>query len=106
MAEIRGHHRDSTCNMGVITPLKEKNHGLHHTGADSLLDAAYRFAHHETGADVVLFGTGNLGHLEANIASLLKPALPSSDIDQLLAQFGHLMGLGLDQSRRDRPRVP
>jgi len=70
---------------------------LHEGGADSLLDAAYRFARHQTGTDVVLFGTGNLDHLEANIASLLKPPLPKTSVDQLTALFGHLKGLGLDQ---------
>ncbi len=70
-------------------------------GADSLLDAAYRFARHQSGADVVLFGTGDLGHLEANIASLLKPPLPEASVDRLVAVFGHLKGLGLDQSRRE-----
>jgi hypothetical protein len=79
---------------------------LHEGGADSLLDAAYRFARHETGADVVLFGTGNLEHLEANIASLLKPPLPKADVERLKAQFGHLKGIGLDQSRRDQIPVP
>jgi aryl-alcohol dehydrogenase-like predicted oxidoreductase len=73
---------------------------VHEGGADSLLDAAYRFARHQTGADVVLFGTGNLDHLEANIASILKPSLPKTDVDRLTALFGHLKGIGLDQSRR------
>jgi aryl-alcohol dehydrogenase-like predicted oxidoreductase len=75
-------------------------------GADSLLDAAYRFARHETGADVILFGTGNLDHLEANIASLLKQPLPKTSVDRLTALFGHLKGIGLGQSRRDQTAVP
>lgn len=70
-------------------------------GADSLLDAAYRFARHESGADVILFGTGDLGHLEANIASLLKPPLPKASVDRLTALFGRLTGIGLDQSRKN-----
>lgn len=69
-------------------------------GADSLLDAAYRFARHETGADVVLFGTGDVGHLEANVGSLLKPPLAKGAVGRLTAEFGHLTGIGLDQSRR------
>lgn len=72
---------------------------VHEGGADSLLDAAYRFARHQTGADVVLFGTGDLDHLEANIDSLLKPPLPKTDVDRLVATFGHLKGIGLDQGR-------
>jgi aryl-alcohol dehydrogenase-like predicted oxidoreductase len=70
-------------------------------GATSLLDAAYRFARHESGADVVLFGTGDLGHLEANVASLLEPPLPRSSVERLTALFGHLKGIGLNQSQRD-----
>lgn len=69
-------------------------------GAETLLDAAYRFARHESGADLVLFGTGDIGHLEANIASLLKPPLESAGVDCLTALFGHLRGIGLGQSRR------
>ncbi|MFT5539626.1 MAG: L-galactose dehydrogenase [Alphaproteobacteria bacterium] len=72
---------------------------LHEGGADNLMDAAYRFARHQTGGDVVLFGTGDIGHLEANIASLLKPPLPVADTDRLMALFGHLRGVGPGQSR-------
>lgn len=71
-------------------------------GADSLLDAAYRFARHQSGADVVLFGTGDVGHLEANVASLLKPPLSKAGVDRLIAEFGHLKGIGLRVSRRDQ----
>ena len=74
-------------------------------GADNLLDAAYRFARHASGGDVVLFGTGDLGHLEANIASLLKPPLPQASTDRLTALFGQLTGVGLDQIRRNE-RMP
>lgn len=70
---------------------------VHDGGADSLLDAAYRYARHQSGADVILFGTGDLTHLEANIASLVKPPLPQTVVDRLAAQFGHLKGIGLDQ---------
>jgi aryl-alcohol dehydrogenase-like predicted oxidoreductase len=69
---------------------------VHAGGADSLTDAAYRFARHEPGADVVLFGTGDAGHLRANIAALLKPPLPEPDRARLAALFGHLTGIGLD----------
>jgi aryl-alcohol dehydrogenase-like predicted oxidoreductase len=72
---------------------------LHDGGADSLMDAAYRFARHQTGGDTVLFGTGDIGHLEANIASLLKPPLPKADCDRLTTLFGHLRGLELGQSK-------
>ena len=65
-------------------------------GAENMTDAAYRFARHEPGADVVLFGTGSPDHLRANIASLLRPALPDADRARLLAEFGRVSGLGLE----------
>ncbi len=68
---------------------------VHPSGASSLTDAAYRFARHEPGADVVLFGTGDKEHLRANLASLCKPALPQADAEKLRALFGHLRGVGL-----------
>ena len=68
---------------------------FHESGADSLADAAYRYARHASGADVILFGTGNLIHLKDNVASLLKPPLPQTDVDRLTTLFGHLKGIGL-----------
>ena len=49
---------------------------VHEGGAASMIEAAYRFARHEPGVDVTLFGTGDAAHLRANVASLLKPPLP------------------------------
>ena len=74
---------------------------LHASGASSLTDAAYRFVRHEPGVDVVLFGTSDIGHLRANIASIVKPPLPTADQMRLREQFGHLLGVGLDG-----PKVP
>jgi aryl-alcohol dehydrogenase-like predicted oxidoreductase len=65
-------------------------------GAATLIEAAYRFARHDSGADVILFGTGNAEHLRANIAALEKPPLPQADRDKLAKLFGHLTGIGLD----------
>lgn len=69
---------------------------VHETGAESILDAAYRFARHEPGADVVLFGTSDVVHLKDNIASILRPPLPEADRDRLQQLFGRLSGVGLD----------
>jgi aryl-alcohol dehydrogenase-like predicted oxidoreductase len=69
---------------------------IHEGGATSLTDAAYRFARHEPGADVVLFGTSDVNHLRANVESLLRPPLPPADVEKLYALFGHLSGVGLD----------
>lgn len=68
---------------------------IHDGGASSLTDAAYRYARHEPGIDVVLFGTGDTRHMEANVASLLKPPLPKADCQRLADLFGHLLGVGL-----------
>jgi aryl-alcohol dehydrogenase-like predicted oxidoreductase len=73
---------------------------LHESGATSVLDAAYRYARHEPGAHVTLFGTSEIAHLEANIASILRPALPEADRQRLEATFGHLKGVGLDLPTR------
>jgi aryl-alcohol dehydrogenase-like predicted oxidoreductase len=68
---------------------------IHGGGASSLTDAAYRFARHEPGADVILFGIGEERHLRENINSLLKPPLPQEDLEKLRLLFGHLRGVGL-----------
>lgn len=73
---------------------------LHDAGASSLTDAAYRFVRHEPGVDVVLFGTGDAGHLRTNIESILKPPLPAADCTKLGKLFGHLRGVGLEAPPR------
>jgi aryl-alcohol dehydrogenase-like predicted oxidoreductase len=65
-------------------------------GADSVIDAAYRYARHEPGNDVILFGTGDLGHLRTNLASILAPPLPPADVARLAELFDRLEGVGLD----------
>ena len=65
-------------------------------GAESITDAAYRYARHEKGADVILFGTGNQAHVKANVESILRPPLPAPVIERLHRTFGHLSGVGLD----------
>jgi aryl-alcohol dehydrogenase-like predicted oxidoreductase len=66
-------------------------------GAQSITDAAYRYARHEQGVDVVLFGTGNKAHVKDNVASILGPPLAPPIIERLHASFGHLTGVGLDR---------
>ena len=65
--------------------------------AESITDAAYRYARHEQGVDVVLFGTGNKSHVKANVDSILRPPLAPRIIERLHATFGHLTGVGLDR---------
>jgi aryl-alcohol dehydrogenase-like predicted oxidoreductase len=69
---------------------------LHEGGAGTITEAAYRFARHEPGVDVVLFGTGDPEHLRSNIAALLAPPLPLADRLTLTKLFGRLSGVGLD----------
>ena len=69
---------------------------VHEGGASSVMDACYRYARHEKGADSILFGTGSLDHLETNLASILAPPLPQEDLDKIEEYFGHLQGVGLD----------
>jgi len=78
---------------GADTPLSFL---LHQGGAESVVDAAYRFARHQPGIDVVLFGTGNVAHLRSNIASILRPPLPAADVAKIHQLFGGLVGVGLD----------
>ncbi len=61
--------------------------------AANLPDAAYRFCRHDPGTDVVLFGTGDYAHLDANVASLLKPPLPDPVLERLQTLLGHLTNL-------------
>lgn len=65
--------------------------------AESITDAAYRYARHEQGADVILFGTGSTAHVKSNVDSILRPALPAPIIERLHKSFGHLTGVGLDR---------
>ncbi|MEZ5847425.1 MAG: aldo/keto reductase [Geminicoccaceae bacterium] len=65
-------------------------------GASSLMDAAYRYARHTPGADVVLFGTGNVAHLDDNIRSICAPPLAERAVRRLEERYGHLVGVGLD----------
>ena len=73
---------------------------LHEGGAENLIDAAYRFARHEPGGDVVMFGTSSIGHLKSNVASILRPPLPAKDVQRLYELFGSLRGVGLDLPER------
>lgn len=99
-ARLRATLRELAAAGAVPRALAEADDPLgflvHDGGAASLVDAAYRFVVHEPGVDVVLFGTGEIAHLRANIASLLAPPLPESDRDRLKKLFGGLVGVGLD----------
>jgi aryl-alcohol dehydrogenase-like predicted oxidoreductase len=59
-----------------------------HTGVGSLTEAAYRFCRHEPGAQVILTGTGNVEHLEANLAAIQGPPLAPDSLERLRGLFG------------------
>ncbi len=58
--------------------------------ARSLTEAAYRFCRHTPGIDVVMTGTGNLHHLEENIASIGGGPLPPEILQRLASAFGNV----------------
>ena len=58
--------------------------------ADSIPDAAYRFCLAEAGAHVILSGTGNPAHLEANLRSFAAPPLPAEHLARLKRIFGRV----------------
>jgi len=67
----------------VINNKDPLNFLIHEKGAESLVDAAYRFCRYEPGTHVILSGTGNLDHLKENIKYILKPPLPEKDVIKL-----------------------
>lgn len=58
--------------------------------ATSLTEAAYRFCRHTAGIDVVMTGTGNLQHLEQNIAAIAGAPLPQHVLVRLAEIFGRV----------------
>ncbi|MBN1934371.1 MAG: aldo/keto reductase [Anaerolineae bacterium] len=63
---------------------------IHEGGAVSLPDAAYRFCRDEPGTHVILSGTGNPAHLQANLASFSHPPLSESDRRRVEHIFRHV----------------
>lgn len=55
--------------------------------APSITDAAYRFCRDEPGAQVILSGTGNPAHLDANLAAFERPPLPAETTARLKRIF-------------------
>lgn len=56
-------------------------------GAISVPDAAYRFCRDEPGTHVVLVGTGNPEHLQANVATFARPPLSPAAVVSLKQIF-------------------
>ncbi|MDR2649333.1 MAG: aldo/keto reductase [Clostridiales bacterium] len=71
--------------------------GLDETSLDFLLEyaqtlpeAAYRFARHTPGNTVTLIGTGNIDHLHENLRSIELPPLPDAALERLAELFGNV----------------
>ncbi len=75
---------------GLVEPGADLGFLTRNGCAGTLAEAGYRFCVHEPGADVVLTGTGDEEHLEANIAAALKPPLPAEALERLEALFGEV----------------
>lgn len=72
--QLDPHELDETDPLGFLT--QEGN-------AVSIPDAAYRFCRDEPGVHVVLSGTGNPEHLQANLDSFARPPLPPETVQRL-----------------------
>ena len=64
-------------------------------GALDIMDAAYRYARHEPGAHVVLFGSGNREHITRNVKSINSPPLSDGAAARLGSLFGGRPGVGV-----------
>lgn len=58
--------------------------------ADSLVEAAYRYAAYTEGVTTVMCGTIDVGELEENVRSVTKGPLSASNVARLKTLFGHL----------------
>jgi aryl-alcohol dehydrogenase-like predicted oxidoreductase len=77
--EVDGDQVDASDPLGFLRD---------HAGIGSVVEAAYRFCRHEPGAQVILTGTGDVAHLEANLAATQAPALPADVLERLARVFG------------------
>ena len=87
LVELRRSGEIDTDAVDLFEPL---DWVLEESDAKTLPEAAYRFCRHEPGLDVILTGTGNVRHLEENVASLLRPPLPCDVTDRLNQIFGRV----------------
>jgi len=61
---------------------------LVHGGVPSVVAAGYKFGIAPAAISTLLIGTGDVSHLEENVATLLGPPLPDEDMQRLHAMFG------------------
>ena len=55
-----------------------------------LADIAYRYCRDEPAIHSVLMGTGEIGHLEQNVATFSRPPLPAATRRLIAGTFGHI----------------
>jgi aryl-alcohol dehydrogenase-like predicted oxidoreductase len=79
--QLRGDEIDSNDPLGFV---------LQESGSPSLMDAAYRFCRDEPGMHVILSGTGDVSHMEENIASFERPPLPVEVRERVVRMFAGL----------------
>ena len=96
--EIRGQVEAGKLPAVIADDKEPLNFLIHKAGAESLIDAAYRYVRHKPGCNVILLGTSDIKHMDTNVASILRPPLPEADRACLAKVFGHLEGVGLDMS--------
>jgi hypothetical protein len=84
---MRGLVADGRVDPSAFDPDDPLGFLLGNGKASGIPDAAYRFCRHEPGIHVVLSGTGDIGHLRENAASLARPPLPDDDLRRLRALF-------------------
>ena len=82
--ELIGNNQINPSEIDMKDPLKFLEH---EGGAESLVDAAYRFCRYEPGTHVILSGTGKIQHLKENLKSILRPPLPRDDLINLKKIF-------------------
>ena len=59
-------------------------------GAESIMEAAYRFCCHTYGIDVTLTGTSSSEHLLQNLKSISQQPLPDQVLKKLAQMFGNV----------------
>ena len=79
--------REGLINAGDVDPERELRFLTAPGVANSLQEAAYRFCLWEPGIDVVLSGTGDVGHLRENARSLSSSPLPEEITTRLARIF-------------------
>lgn len=77
--EVDAREVDADDPLGFLRP---------YTTSGALTEAAYRFCRHEPGAQVVLTGTGDIAHLEANLTAIEGPPLAPEAATRLERLFG------------------